>query len=179
MRQALFGFGALIVAACGPDLADNDALRCDDTLTCGAGLSCYRGFCVPDDVIDAPPGQVSVDPVLTEDAGQTLPEPDAGQANELFDAAQAEPDAAPIPETPAPVPPTAPEPPAPAVDAGVPGTGKCTLKECCDEARKAYEDSKDDDDYGTSGPNKGKCGCRQPDLFNTLTCGLGSLTGLT
>jgi hypothetical protein len=71
-------------------------------------------------------------------------------------------------------------PMSPPVDAATPADaapaipGNCTLEECCAEAlgqTPAGDD--DDDDKGTKGAAKAtKCGCNDPALLRTLTCGV-------
>ena len=204
MKKPLTGIGALLVAACGPELGDNEALRCEETFECGPASYCYRGFCVPD---NSAPQTVEVDPATGKvDAGQVMLANDAGNpsvedASEAsdphdtapIDAAASLSDAstatvqtpstpAPAPATPAATPATPAIPAAPAApthDAGVPTGSSCTLKECCAEAKKAGQERKeheDDDEDRVQKP--GKCGCSAPDLLNTLSCELGSLTGL-
>lgn len=204
MRQVLTGIGALLMAACGPDLSDNGALRCEDSLECGPEAACYRGFCVAEaDLPDgggpgAPP--TVVDPQQDgTDGGQMLSYPDAGVElyadAELAVVGEAPVDAAtppvttppmttpppvttpPVTTAPVPTPPT--PAPAPAADAGVPPNSSCTLKECCAEAKRAYEERVKNANNPSYKPKQGKCGCSAPDPLNTLTCGLGSLTGLT
>lgn len=209
MRKLLTGIGALLIAACGPELGDNEALRCEETFECGPASYCYRGFCVPD---NSAPQTVEVDPATGEvDAGQGLlandagnpPVEDASEASDPhdtapIDAAASASDAssatvqtpstpAPAPATPAATPATpAATPATPAIpaapatpinDAGVPTGSSCTLKECCAEAKKAYQERKEHEDEDRV-QKPGKCGCSAPDLLNTLSCELGSLTGL-
>jgi len=200
VRKALTAIGALLVAACGPDLADNGALRCEESLECQPASYCYRGFCVPDP--SAPQAPISVDDPASssEDAGLGLIEGDAAvlpaedassspvEIPAPVDAGMSPPIAsespvtspAATPTTPAATPATPATPAAPgSADASVPAGSSCTLKECCAEAKRAYEERKkhENEDGWTQKP--GKCGCSMPDLLNTLTCGLGSLTGLT
>ena len=220
MRQVLAGIGALFVAACAPDLADNRAMRCEDTLECAPGDSCYRGFCVPGSSSPEVPITVEVDPQQSVDAGQGLVDSGPAQgsdAGELLPsqpapvesaadasvivtppaaipAVPATPESAPPVATPVPAPPVAmPVPAAPVAtpvpappaatpvldDAGVPQGSTCTLKECCAAAKKSYEERKSSESNSNYNPKKSKCGCSGPDLLDTLTCGPGSLPGLT
>jgi len=135
----------------------------------------------------------------TTDAGAVLPMQlvegagtpgDAGTAGSVPDAAMSVSPAPPlatptpvepVPTTPVPTTPvpTTPTPTPTTPTTGVPADSSCTLKECCAEAKKAYEERKQHEDDPKYTPKKGKCGCSGPDLLNTLTCGLGSITGLT
>jgi len=209
VRKVLTGIGALFVAACGPDFSDNGAIRCEQSVECGPEAVCYRSFCVADPgssrpiEVDPDGGQfLSMDDAGPElavspvDAGLPPPtelveapstEPDASTAgNTSPDAALAVSPAPPV-ATPTPVVPTTPVVPVPTTPTpspttpttGVPANSSCTLKECCAEAKKAYEERKQHENDSKYTPKNGKCGCSGPDLINTLTCGLGSLTGLT
>ncbi len=71
---------ASLSSACALPTGSNPALRCSEELTCGVGLSCYRGFCVEDGLaladasdLDSPPapgvdGAVPSGPGLVDEA---------------------------------------------------------------------------------------------------------------
>jgi hypothetical protein len=129
----------------------------------------------PADASAAPPTQLAVAPSEKPDAS-TIPDstPDA-----TVPQSPAQPVATPAPVAPVTTSPTPTTPTPTTPSTGVPEGSKCSLKECCAEAKKAYEDRVEHEKDPKYSPKAGKCGCSGPDLLNTLTCGLGSLTGLT
>lgn len=193
LASALVSGLAWLVAACDPDLDANGAAPCDERTPCAQSASCYRGLCVPDAVDagafepdDADSGQTRVDagPGLGS-TGSTVDSPlgDAGEVADADDgnvvdadernaldasaprAPEMERDAAQPPTRDAGAPGSAPTP-----DAGSPAVDPpCTLKSCCEEARKAYEANEKRD--GRWNARKGRCGCGDPDLFLVLSCG--------
>jgi hypothetical protein len=192
VRHALIIPVALFLVACAPDLDANAAERCHEHAACSAGASCYRGFCVPDADDDASTPNPDTDPAQIDlDAGQGLLSSDSASAS-LADVGSIASDAHAVdtgatatPETDA-APRTGTERDAgvstsaprakPAPDAPMPpANSPCTLTTCCEEAKKAYEAGEKRD--GRWNLKKGKCGCSDPDLFESFPCTVSALAG--
>src|SRR5689334_17376838 len=73
---------SVLSVACAPNLSEGEGARCSEAVACGAGLSCYRGFCLPEEAHAGARDDQDAAPPSTPDAGApattSKPAPDAG-----------------------------------------------------------------------------------------------------
>jgi hypothetical protein len=67
VNKVIVGFSLGLFIACAPELRARPGERCDESESCGEGLTCYRGFCIADESAPVVPGAPEV--VVEGEAG--------------------------------------------------------------------------------------------------------------